>query len=115
MKIRAGRVAEAMEEAQKYLLYPAEILETAQTLAEVDEKEKALALARYGLKMPQEKGKADLAQWLRQQAEEMNRLALALKAAQTAFTASHTRMITRRWNVWRVTSGRKSGPKCWTA
>ena len=90
MKIRAGRVAEAVEEAQKYLLYPAEILETAQTLVEVDEKEKALALAQYGLKMPQEKGKADLAQWLRQQAEEMNRPALALKAAQTAFTASHT-------------------------
>ena len=90
IKIRAGRVAEAMEDAQKYLTYPAETLETAQILAEAGEKEKALALAQYGLKMPQEKGKADLAQWLRQQAEEMGRPTLALKAAQTAFTASHT-------------------------
>ncbi len=90
MKIRVGRIKEATENAQNYLNTPAEILEVAQTLTEMNEQEKALALAQHGLKMPRKEGKTDLAQWLRQQAEEMNRPELALEAAQAAFTSGYT-------------------------
>ncbi|NKQ35442.1 MAG: SWIM zinc finger domain-containing protein [Chloroflexi bacterium] len=89
MMVRAGRIEEAVNNAKSYLVYPSEILQVAQTLVEAGAADKGIELAQHGLTIPRNEGKTELAHWLRQQAEASGQLALALQAAQTAFTAGH--------------------------
>lgn len=89
MMVRIGQVERAVKEAKKYLVYPAEVLSVAQTLAETGEQDMALDLAQFGLSIPRKEGKTELAQWLRQQADEIGRPELALEAAQAAFISGH--------------------------
>lgn len=84
MLVRQGRVNEALEEAIENLSEPNSIHELARTIAKYGPIEKAFSLAKHGLALEREGGKAALAKWLRDEAQNHQRTDLALWAAQRA-------------------------------
>lgn len=80
MLIRLGRSELACAEARDYLSDSADILTVARALAERGEMERALELAAHGLALKSERGRAALAEWLRDQALACKRGDLALQA-----------------------------------
>jgi uncharacterized Zn finger protein len=83
MLIRLDRAQEAVDYGRTSLTTPEEALTLARALCEHGEREESLQIAEQGLTY--EGHKAELAEWLRDQAEAMGRLALALDAAEQAF------------------------------
>ncbi|MCP4360736.1 MAG: SWIM zinc finger domain-containing protein [Chloroflexi bacterium] len=83
------QIDKAVAEARENLRGPASIHNLAQILVEKGNVAEALDIGEYGLDMAHDHGKVELAQWLRQQAEEAGNPPLALKAARTAFTNNH--------------------------
>ncbi|MCX7856102.1 MAG: hypothetical protein N2556_09085, partial [Anaerolineae bacterium] len=81
MLIRLGRSDQAFAEAREYLTEPEEIHTVAQTLAEHGQMDLALDLAAHGLTLQSARGRAALAEWLRDQAWAQGRTDLALQAA----------------------------------
>ena len=94
MLARLGRIEEASTYAHERLEEPGDAHTVATALWEQGAQEEALALAEYGLTLSRaypsygEKPKLALAIWLREQAENLGRSALALKAAVVAFQQS---------------------------
>ncbi|HLG60300.1 MAG TPA: hypothetical protein VKY19_00075 [Ktedonosporobacter sp.] len=83
MLVRLDRAQEAVAYGRTHLATPAEALALARALCEHGEREESLQIAEQGLAL--EGRKADLAIWLRDQAEVMGRQELALNAAEQAF------------------------------
>lgn len=83
MLVRLDRAQEAIAYGRTHLATPAEALALARALCEHGEREESLQVAEQGLIL--EGRKAELAVWLRDQAEAMGRQELALKAAEQAF------------------------------
>lgn len=81
MLIRLGRSNQAFAEAREYLTEPETILTVAQTLAESGQTDLALELAACGLTRESARGRAALAEWLRDQAWARGQTDLALQAA----------------------------------
>ena len=81
MLIRVGRAEQAFTEARQYLTEPQDILTIVRALAEHGEDERALALAAHGLTQESPRGRAVLAEWLRDEALARGQLDLALQAA----------------------------------
>ena len=81
MLIRMGRAEQAFTEAREYLTEPQDILTIVRALAEHGEKERALALAAHGLTLESPRGRAVLAEWLRDEALARGQLDLAVQAA----------------------------------
>ncbi len=90
MLAHTGQVARALSEARQYLAYPTQILALAGVLTEQSENVAALEIGEYGLGLAEQAGKKELAQWLRDQAEQAGRPSLALQAAKIAFKHSCT-------------------------
>jgi len=90
MLVKQGQSSEAMDEAIQYLISPDDIHALVRTLAEHSEIEKAFQLAQHGLTLDETRGKAVLAEWLRDQAEIHQQPDLALEAARRALTESVT-------------------------
>lgn len=84
MLVRQGRVDEALEEAIENVSEPYGIHDLARTIAKYGPIEKAFSLAKHGMSLEREGGKAALAKWLRDEAESHQRADLALWAAQRA-------------------------------
>jgi uncharacterized Zn finger protein len=85
MLVRLDRAQEAFEYGRKYLATPAEALTLARVLCEHGEHEQSVQIAQQGLAL--EGRRAELAVWLRDQAEAMGKQDLALSAAEQAFRA----------------------------
>jgi uncharacterized Zn finger protein len=83
MLVRLDRAQEAFMYGQTHLAIPTEALTLARALCEHGEREESLQIAEQGLSLAGRK--AELAVWLRDQAEAMGRQELALKAAEQAF------------------------------
>jgi uncharacterized Zn finger protein len=90
MLVKTGQSSKAMDEALQYLVSPDDIHALARTLAEHSEIEKAFQLAQHGLTLDESRGKAALAEWLRDLADIHHQPDLALDAAQRALTESVT-------------------------
>ena len=90
MLIKQGQSDKSIAEAMQYLVAPDNIHALARTLADNDEIEKAFQLAQHGLALDESRGKAVLAEWLRDQANIHEQPDLALKAAWCALTESVT-------------------------
>ncbi|KAA3663502.1 MAG: hypothetical protein DWQ04_10495 [Chloroflexi bacterium] len=88
MLAESGKVSQAVSEAKSYLVYPKEILSLGYVLVRKGEVEAALDIAEHGLNLEQDMGKAELAQWTRDQAKAAQNHDLALQAAQVAFMSS---------------------------
>lgn len=88
MLARTGQIERAVAEAREYLQSPAEILALAQILTDQGARPAALAVAAHGLDVATQENKTALARWTVAHAEGADDLALALRAAQTAFTSS---------------------------
>ncbi len=86
MLVRLGEVDKAVQEAMEFLTHPMDIYALARTLAERGPIEKAFSLAQHGLALESSQGKAQLAEWLREQAQGHGRDDLALWAAQRALS-----------------------------
>ncbi len=83
---------QAVAEARKLLDRPTAIHRLAEILLEKGQVEQALAIAEYGLDTPPteyDHGKAELGQWVCQQAEVADEPVLALKGAKIAFMSQH--------------------------
>ena len=89
MLAQSGQIERAVSEAKSYLVDPREILSLGKVLVEKGEVEAAFAVAEHGFDLEWEEGKAELAQWTRDQAKVANIQDLALKAAEIAFINSH--------------------------
>jgi uncharacterized Zn finger protein len=85
----SGQVARAVAEARRWTQSPAEILSLARVLVEQGERAAALDVAGHGLGMTGEGSKTELARWTVALAQGADDPALALRAAQTAFTSSY--------------------------
>jgi uncharacterized Zn finger protein len=85
MLVRLDRAQEAFDNGLKQLTTPGAALTVASALCEHGEREQSLRLAEHGLTL--EGRKAELAVWLRNQAEAMGQHDLALSAAEQAFHA----------------------------
>ena len=85
MLIRLNRAQEAFDEGLQQLTTPGATLTVVRALCEHGEREQSLRLAEHGLTL--EGRKAELAVWLRDQAEAMSQHDLALRAAEQAFFA----------------------------
>ena len=83
MLIRQDQVQEAIAYGLKYVGTTAEALTLAKALYEHGEQEQSLQIAKRGLTL--EGYKAALAKWLRDQAEAMDKMDIALMAAEQAF------------------------------
>jgi uncharacterized Zn finger protein len=83
MLVRLDRAQEAFEYGQTHLATAAEALTLARALCEHGERAQSLQIAEQGLTL--EGRKAELAVWLRDQAEAMNKHDLARRAAEQAF------------------------------
>lgn len=83
--VRLGRAEAAVEYALKRLAMPEEALTVAEALRERGEPEDALRVGEHGLSL--EGRKSRLAIWVRDLAENMGRVELALEAATVAFHA----------------------------
>jgi len=90
MLVKQEQSDQAIAEAIQYLVAPEDIHALARTLADHDEIEKAFQLAQHGLELEESRGKAGLAEWLRDQAEKHQQPDLALKAARRALTENVT-------------------------
>jgi uncharacterized Zn finger protein len=88
MIARTGDIDKAISDARGYLVYPEQILSLALILEEKGETGAALNIAEYGLSLDQDRGKADLANWIREQATKRGMRPLALKAAQEVFAGT---------------------------
>jgi uncharacterized Zn finger protein len=86
MLARQGETAKAVQEAKQYLTHPSDILTLCHILQEAGETEAALEIGEHGLTLESNHSKGDLARWLRDQAIASHQPALALQAAQTAFS-----------------------------
>ena len=89
MLARSGQVAQAVAEARQWTESPTEILSLARVLVEQGERAAALDVAGHGLDMTGEGSKTELARWTVTLAQGADDSALALRAAQTAFTSSY--------------------------
>jgi uncharacterized Zn finger protein len=85
MLVRLDRPQEAVEYGRAHLAAQEETLDFARALCEHGEREESLQIAHHGLTL--EGRRAELAVWLRDQAEAMGRQELALGAAEQAFRA----------------------------
>jgi len=90
MLVKQGQSDKAISEARQYLHGPEYIHALARTLIDNDEIEQAFQLAQYGLTLDDVRGKAALAEWLRDQAKEHDQPDLASDAAWRAFTENVT-------------------------
>ena len=90
MLVQQGQSDQAISEARQSLVAPQDINSLARTLIDNGEIEKAFQLAQHGLTLDNEKGKAALAEWLRDQARGRGHQNLALDAARQAFTENVT-------------------------
>ena len=88
MLARSGQAARAVAEARQWIGSPSEILSLARVLVEQGERAAALDVAGHGLDMTGEGSKTELARWTVTLAQGADDPALALRAAQTAFTSS---------------------------
>lgn len=88
MLARVGRVAEAVQEARVRLTNPNAFLELASILAEGGHTAAALEVAAAGLEHGDIWQRRELAEWTTAQAESAGDTALALRAAETAFSGS---------------------------
>ncbi|MGD9091278.1 MAG: hypothetical protein PVF74_00410 [Anaerolineales bacterium] len=84
MLVRLGDTEKALQEAMGTLTQPEYILKLARSVAEHGPIEKAFSLAQHGLALESGRGKAELAEWLRDRAQGHQRDELALWAAQRA-------------------------------
>lgn len=89
MLVKEGRVEEAIEHGRTHLASPDDFLSLAKTLREHGQPRAALEVARHGVSLD-ENGNAELAEWLRNHASQMDDPELALEAAVAAFNASPT-------------------------
>ena len=89
MLARSGQVTRAVAEARQWTQSPTEILSLAKVLVEQGERAAALDVAGHGLDMTGEGSKTELARWTVTLAQGADDPALALRAAQTAFTSSY--------------------------
>jgi uncharacterized Zn finger protein len=89
MLARSGQVARAVAEAQTTLSTASELLSLARVLVEQNERAAALTVAAHGLDLAEGGDKQELARWTRALATEAGDAALALHAAQTAFTSGY--------------------------
>ncbi|MCX6028182.1 MAG: SWIM zinc finger family protein [Chloroflexi bacterium] len=89
MLARSGQVERAVAEARQFIQSPAETLSLAQVLVEQGERAAALAVAGHGLDLAGQESKTALARWTVTLAQGADDPALALVAAQTAFTSSY--------------------------
>ncbi|MGB9985721.1 SWIM zinc finger family protein [Salarchaeum japonicum] len=89
MLIEEGRIDEAIEYGQQNLHAPDNALTLARVLREYDRPQAALGIAQHGLSLD-DNGKADLAEWLRDRAGDLDEPEVALEAAVTAFEAAPT-------------------------
>ena len=89
MLARSGQVARAVAEARQWTQSPTEILSLAKVLVEQGERAAALDVAGHGLDMTGQGSKTELARWTVTLAQGADDPALALRAAQTAFTSSY--------------------------
>ncbi|MBC7226582.1 MAG: SWIM zinc finger domain-containing protein [Thermoflexales bacterium] len=96
MLIRLGRSNQAFAEARECLTEPEGIHIVAQALAGHKQIDLALDLAAHGLMLQSARGRAALAEWLRDQAWAHGRTDLALQAAWQAFR-DRTRLENYRW------------------
>jgi uncharacterized Zn finger protein len=87
MLARSGQVERAVAEAQQYLVLPAEALSLARELVEQSEPAAALTVTALGLGLTEHGDRRELARWTVPQAEQAGDRALALRAAQVAFTS----------------------------
>jgi uncharacterized Zn finger protein len=85
MLARLGRVQDAVVYSLERLVAPEEILAVAEVLREQAGPQAALRVGEYGLSLEGRKGR--LATWVRDLAEGVGRLDLALRASVTAFRA----------------------------
>ena len=86
MLVRQERTDEALEEALENVSDPYRIHALARTIAQHGFIGKAFTLAKHGLALERERGKATLAKWLRDEAKNHQRADLALWAAQRSLT-----------------------------
>ncbi len=90
MLVQQGQSDQAIYKAIEYLRIPENIHALAQTLIDNDEIEQAFQLAQHGLTLDETRGKAALAEWLRDQAKEHHQPDLALEAAWRALAENVT-------------------------
>jgi uncharacterized Zn finger protein len=90
MLVKQGQSDKAISEAKQYLRIPENIHALARTLIDNDEIEQAFQLAQHGLTLDETRGKAALAEWLRDQARERGEPDLALDAARRALAENAT-------------------------
>ena len=109
MLVKQGQSDQAIAQAMQYLVSPEDIHALARTLADSNNIKKAFQLAQHGLALDESRGKAGLAEWLRDQANKHQQPDLALKAARRALTENVTlenyqalqRISGDRWNTLR--------------
>jgi uncharacterized Zn finger protein len=89
MLVKDGRVDEAIEYGRTNLASPDDVLTLAKTLREHGRPRAALDVARHGVSL-EGNGNAELAEWLRNHASQIDDFELALEAAVAAFDASPT-------------------------
>ena len=89
MLARSGQVEKAVAEARQLIQSPAQILSLAQVLVEQGARAAALDVAGHGLDLTGGESKTELARWTITQAQGADDPALALRAAETAFTSSY--------------------------
>ena len=87
--VEEGRIDEAIEYGHRNLYSPDEALTLAQALRDHDRPQAALEIAQHGLTL-EGRGKAELAEWLRERASSLGEHDVALEAAVAAFNASPT-------------------------
>ena len=90
MLVQQGQSDQAISEARQYLGAPQDIHALARTLIDHGEIEKAFELAQHGLTLDEARGKAALAEWLRDQAKDHGQTDLALDAARQALIENVT-------------------------
>lgn len=111
-----GRVDEAIATAHQRLATPDDMLRVVQAVAAADKIDAALDLAAWGLALPARDevsddwrrgaGKASLARWLREKAQEAGRWEIMIMAARAAFEESLAREDFRA-------ASRLAGPMDW--
>lgn len=84
MLIRLNQIDKAVNEAMETLTMPDDFLSVTRKMAEHGFSEQALSLGQHALTLDKRRGKGDLAEWLRDQAQASGRTSLALQAAQCA-------------------------------
>jgi uncharacterized Zn finger protein len=88
MLARSGQVERSVAEARQTTQSPDVMLSLAKVLAERGERAAALAVAEHGLESDQRRQQTELARWTVALAQQEDKPALALRAAQAAFLSS---------------------------